>query len=74
MLESCYWIKGSVKPRLIVKHVGFEVLWFSRKENPVLPGTCGRDILAQSDEQGSKKEEKREEELNSFHSISSTVL
>ena len=73
MLESCYWIKGSVKPRLIVKHVGFEVLWFSRKENPVLPGTCGRDILAQSDEQGSKKEEKREE-LNPFHSISSAVL
>ena len=40
----------------------------------MLPGTCGRDILAQSDEQGSKKEEKREEELNSFHSISSAVL
>lgn len=74
MLESCYWIKGSVKPRLIVKHVGFEVLWFSRKENPVPPGTCGRDILAQSDEQGSKKEEKTEEELNPFHSISSAVL
>ena len=40
----------------------------------MLPGTCGRDILAQSDEQRSKKEEKREEELNSFHSISSAVL
>ena len=32
MLESCYWIKGSVKPRLIVKHVGFEVLVLTQRE------------------------------------------